>query len=233
MTYRASSNTGNDANTTTKAGPVPSVFAGDIVTATVTRWTNTGAFTTLPTGFFDWGTTFTSSDGQANMHVFWKRVTVNSDATDEPDGLYQFGWAAGSNDWSHLHLYSHSGRLTTGVPIEAIGVGTPGAAGTYGTASVNCTAGADLIWDTYNDSSGTHTPPTGSPTWTERIDFDSGAGATRDNASGGTNTAVGGTSSSTSPALAVLISLPPAAVAAVSDAIKRDKQMRLGALMQM
>lgn len=199
--FRSSSNTGNDANTTTKTLPVPSgAAAGDVVTVVLSRWTNTAAIT-APSGFFDWGITYNSGDGQANVHILWKRLT-GADA-----GNYVFSWTAGSNDWSHAHGFCMTGVISTGTPIEAVN-NWAGTAGTFGSTSVTTASIPGLIWSTYNDSSGTHSPPT-SGSWTEVIDFDSGSGAYLLPAASGTQTASGGSVTSSSPAAAVLIALTP------------------------
>lgn len=198
VAFRSSSNTGNDANTTTKSPAVPTGAAtDDVMVAVVSRWTNTGAFTTIPAGFTDWGTTYTSGDGQANLHIFWKRLT------GADTGTYTWAWTAGSNDWSHAHVFCFSGCVTTGTPIEAVN-NWAGTAGAFGSTSVTTVTQTGLIWSTYNDTSGTHTPPTG---FTEVIDFDSGSGAWRVPGTTGTQTASGGSVTSSSSAAAVLVAL--------------------------
>lgn len=219
MGYVNSSNTGNDANTAAKTAVVPSgLLVGHTVTAILTRWT-TNNTPTIPTGFAARGTVYLSSDGQANLRVFTKPITVTGDTTDEPDGDYDFSWVGGSNDWSHLHVIVNSGRLVSGNPVEDIQVVNASPAGNFGTISVSCSTGADLIWSCYNDSSGAHTPPA---TFTERIDFDSGSSATKDNVSAGTNTITSpnaGSVASSSPAVAVLISLATASAPAASGPV--------------
>lgn len=208
VTFRSSSNTGNDANTTSKAPAVPAGAAiGDVMVAVLSRWTTATAFTTVPTGFTDWGTTYLSGDSQANVHVFWKRLT------GADTGTYTWAWTAGGNDWSHCHVFCFSGCVASGVPIEAAN-GWAGTAGTYGSTSVTTATQPGLIWSTYNDTSGTHTPPTG---FTEVIDFDSGSGAWLVPGTTGTQTASGGSVTSSSSAAAVLIALqaPSAAAPAV------------------
>lgn len=216
MAYRSSGNTGNDANSTTKTVNLSGLGlqVDDTVTAILTRWTNNNA-PTIPTGFTQRGTTMLSSDGQANVRVYTKRITVAGDATDEPDGNYQFSWASGSNDWSHLHIIVHSGRAS-GNPVEDIQFWNAASAGNFGSITVNASTGADLIWTAYNDSAGTHTPPS---TFTERIDFDSGSSATKDNVGAGSQSVTSpnaGSVTSSSPAAAVLISLKAAGGGSVS-----------------
>lgn len=165
--------------------------------AVVTRWTNTAAFTSVPTDFADWGTTYTSGDGQANVHIFWKRLT------GADSGTYTWSWTAGSNDWSHAHVFCFSGVASTGNPIEDVNAWS-GTAGSFGSTSLTTVTIPGLVWSSYNDSNGTHTPPTG---FNEVIDFDSGSGAYLIATSAGTQTASGGSVTSSSPAAAVLIAL--------------------------
>lgn len=208
VAFRSSSNTGNDANTTSKAPAVPAGAAiGDVMVAVLSRWTTATAFTTVPSGFTDWGTTYLSGDSQANVHVFWKRLT------GADTGTYTWAWTAGGNDWSHCHVFCFSGCVASGVPIEAAN-GWAGTAGAFGSTSVTTATQPGLIWSTYNDTSGTHTPPTG---FTEVIDFDSGSGAWLVPGTTGTQTASGGSVTSSSSAAAVLIALqaPSAAAPAV------------------
>lgn len=195
---RSSSNTGNDLNTTTKSPAVPSGAAtNDVMVAVLSRWTTATAFTTIPTGFTDWGTTYLSGDSQANVHIFWKRLS------GADTGTYTWAWTAGGNDWSHAHVFCASGCATTGNPIEGVN-GWAGTAGTFGSTSVTTVTQPLLIWSTYNDTSGTHTPPT---SFTEVIDFDSGSAAWRVPGTTGTQTASGGSVTSSSAAAAVLIAL--------------------------
>lgn len=229
VAFRSSSNTGNDADTGTRAPAVPTgAAAGDIVVVVLSRWTTTTAIT-APAGFTDWGTTYgagTGGAGNANIHIFWKRLS-GADA-----GTYSFSWTGGGSfdSFAHAHAFCFSGCVTTGNPIEAVN-NWAGTAGTFGSTSVTTVTQPGLIWSTYNDSSGTHTPATG---FTEVIDFDSGSGAWLVPGTTGTQTASGGSVSSSSAAAAVLIALAADTGAAVtSDPLRREKQMRLGALLQM
>jgi len=198
MAYRSSSNTGNDSNVSSQAPAVPAgAVAGDVVVVVLSRWGNTSAVT-APAGFTDWGTAYLSGDSAANIRIYWKRLT-GSDS-----GTYTFSWTGSA--WSHAHVFCHSGRVATGNPIEAVN-GWSGTAGSFGSTAVTTATIPDLIWSTYNDSNGTHTPPTG---YTEVADFDSGSAAYKIGTATGSQTASGGSVTSSSPSAAILIALSPA-----------------------
>jgi hypothetical protein len=205
VAFRSSSNTGNDASTTSRAPAVPAgAAAGDVVVVVLTRWTSDSAIT-APSGFADWGTTYPAGTGgntNANVHIFWKRLT------GADTGTYSFSWTNNTGEtWTHAHALCFSGCVSTGTPIEAVN-NWAGTAGSYGSTSVTTVGAPGLIWSSYNDSSGTHTPPS-SGTWTEVADFDSGSAAYRIPGASGTQTASGGSVTSSSPAAAVLIALAP------------------------
>jgi len=208
IAFRSSSNTGNDVSATSAAPAVPTgATTNDIVVVVLSRWTADSAIT-APSGFTDWGTTYPAGTGgntNANLHIFWKRLT------GADSGTYSFSWTNNTgNSWTHGHAFCFSGCVTSGTPIEAVN-NWAGTAGSIGSISVTTTTQPGLIWSVYNDTNGTHTPPTG---YTEVIDFDSGSAAYLVPGTTGTQTASGGSITSSSATGAVLIALkaPGAAV---------------------
>ncbi|HEX6461749.1 MAG TPA: hypothetical protein VFZ58_00555 [Candidatus Saccharimonadales bacterium] len=195
--FRSSSNTGNDTNTSTLSPAVPTGAAtGDIVVAILTRWAGGNPAVTPPAGFSEFGTQIVNGD--AKMNTFWKRLT-SADA-----GTYTFSW--GSAMWSHMHCFCMTGVIASGDPIGSNRSTWTGTAGTYGNTQVTTAFTPGLIWSAYNDTGGTHMPPTD---FTEVIDFDSGAGAYYLPGADGTHTASGATVSSSSNAIIVLVALEP------------------------
>lgn len=221
VAYRSSSTAGDEFQGSSRAPAVPAgAAAGDVVIVFVERWGGNPAIT-APSGFADWGTTYTSGDAASNIHVFWKRLT------GADTGSYTFSWTG--TLWSHAQAICMTGVIASGTPIEAAN-GWAGTAGTYGSTSVTTATIPGLIWKTYNDSSGTHTPPTG---FTEVQDNDCGSLAYRIGTATGSQTASGGTVTSSSPATAVLIALSPAAgggssSAAANTATESDASQPLG-----
>lgn len=205
--YRSSSHTGNDAEASSRAPAVPAGAAvGDVVIVKLSRWGGDPAVT-APSGFTQYPTTFPSGDGAGVVRIFWKRLTA-SDA-----GSYTFSWTGSL--WSHAHAVCFTGVIETGDPIEDVD-GWAGTAGTFGSVSNNTATIPGLLWTTYNDSVGTHTAPTG---FTKIIDNDCGASAYRIASATGTQTASGGSVTSSSPASAVLIALKPAAASGSTGTI--------------
>jgi hypothetical protein len=195
--YRSSSNTGNDSNASQQSPSVPSgAVADDVVVAVVTRWAAINPAITSPSGFNHIGSQVVNGD--AKMDVYWKRLT-GADA-----GTYLFSW--GSAMWSHVHCFCMTGVKLSGDPIGSNISTWTGTAGTFGTTQVTTSFVPGLVWSGYNDSSGTHTPPTN---FTEVIDFDSGAGSYYLPVSSGTNSAANASVTSSSNAIAALIALEP------------------------
>jgi hypothetical protein len=195
--YRSSTNTGNDQLISALSPAVPSgAAADDVVIAIVTRWGGTNPAVTAPAGFSSVGTQATIGD--AKMDIYWKRLT----GTDT--GTYDFSW--GTAMWSHVHCFCMTGVKMSGDPIGANISTWTGTADTYGTTQLTTSFAPGLVWSAYNDSGGTHTPPTG---FTEVIDFDSGTAAYHIPGSAGTYSASNGSVTSSSNAIAALIGLEP------------------------
>lgn len=205
ITFRNSSNTGNDQNVSVLAPAVPSSAAtDDVMVAFLSRWgPGSNPAVTAPSGFTHVGTQVTSGDGGEKLDVYYKRLT------GADTGTYSFSWTGAM--WSHLHVLDFIGVKTSGDPIGAMYVSWSGTAGTFGSIGLSPSFAPALAWSCYNDTGGTHTPPT---SFTEIIDFDSGSAAYYIPGSSGTYNAANGTASTSSPASAVLIALEPASSAA-------------------
>lgn len=195
--YRSSSNTGNDDIVSQCTPAVPAgAAAGDVMVAILTRWGTSNPAVTAPSGFSSVGSQVINGD--AKMNFYWKRLT------GADTGTYTFSW--GSPMWSHVHCFCMTGAIASGDPIGSNISTWTGTADTYGTTQVTTAFVPGLVWSAYNDSAGTHTPPTN---FTEVIDFDSGAGAYYLPGSSGTLSAANGSVTSSSNAIAALIALTP------------------------
>lgn len=201
ITYRNGSNTGNDASVTSRAPAVPAgVQANDVAIVFLSRWGGTNPAVTTPAGFTRLAFQGLSGDSVAKIDVFWKRLT------GADTGTYSFSWTGAM--WSSAETLAFVGVKTTGDPVNGLWNTWTGTAGTFGSTSVTTSFAPALAWNSYNDTSGTHTPPTG---FTETADADCGSAAYRIPGTTGVQTASGGSVTSSSPAAAVLIALEPAA----------------------
>lgn len=208
-------NTGDAADATSHAPAVPTgAAANDIAVVYLGQW-NAGGVTptvTPPSGFTQKGGNWTNTgDGFARNSIWWKRLT-GSDS-----GTYSFSYSA--SFWTTAECAIFRGCITSGDPWDA--VATPLAASwttTIDSISLTTTdAGAALVWCVYNDSGGTHTPPTG---FTEAADNDCGSMAYQVLSSAGSQTASSGTvSTATSGGLWMGALLSSAGGAPASSAV--------------
>lgn len=156
VSFVGASASGNAAETTSLSTAVPAgVQAGDVVVAFFESWTSsTPPTVTPPTGFTQKGGVWASGDAAAQNTTWWKRLT------GADTGNYTFGQS--STRWTTLQVMAFRGVIATGDPFDA--VATP-VAGTYGAVAsmsiVTTDAAGALVFSFYNDTSGTHTPPTG------------------------------------------------------------------------
>lgn len=202
--YRNSSNTGNDTSTTNRAPAVPAGSqSGDVVVVFLSRWDPAiNPAVTAPSGFVR-QFQVTSGDGGSKIDVFWKRLT----AADT--GTYTFSWSGSM--WSSAEAIGFTGVKSSGDPIGANWNAWKGTAGTFGSTSLTTSFIPGLAWNCYNDSAGTHSPPTG---FTETADADCGSLAYLLPGASGTRTASGASVTSSSSSAAVLVALEPEPVAA-------------------
>lgn len=201
VTYKSASNTGNLAFASSRAPAVPAgADEGDVVVVFLDRWESTNPAVTAPAGFTKYATQYTV--GSEKLDIFWKRLTA-ADA-----GTYSFSWSGSM--WSSAQAICLSNVADMSDPIVAIN-NWSGTAGTYGSLSVSTDYKPGLLWHGYNDTAGTHTPPTN---FTEVADADCATTAYRTTGSTGSNTAASGSVSSSSSSLAVLLALAPGGAAA-------------------
>lgn len=198
--YRNSSHTGDDAFTNSRSPAVPvGSVQHDVVVVFLSRWQNATATVSMPTGFTRLPFQALSGDGVARIDAFWKRLT----GTDT--GSYTFSWAGSS--WCSAEAMSLFGVLRSGDPVNGRWSTWAGTAGTFGATSlVTDTIIPGLVWNCYNDSTGTHAPPTG---FTETVDVANGSMAYMLPAAAGTHTASGATVTSSSSSGVVLLALEP------------------------
>lgn len=206
--YRSSSNTGNDLQDTSRSPAVPSgASVNDVMVAIITRWESPNPNTpiTPPSGFTQAGSQVTAGD--AKINVYWKRLT------GADSGTYTFSWSGSM--WSHAHVFCMTGVKTSGDPIGSHFASWTGTAGTFGSVQLTTSFEPGLVWSTYNDTNGTHTPPT---SFTEVIDFDCGSGAYYLPGTTGTHTASNGSVTSSSNAAAIMVALEPEPPPSASNA---------------
>jgi hypothetical protein len=204
--------------------PVPAGAASDHIAVVGIYKETTSAITTVPTGFTNKAALVTSADSRGSLHVYWKRLI----AADS--GTWNFGWTGSA--WRSAVAGLWSGRITSGDPFDGT-VGTGESTTTVNVLNVATTpgsAGGDAVGMWTNFAGGNSwTPPTN---YTERRDNDTTSLHTRDNVAAGTTGSVTATAD-VSGFMKAFLGVLSASVASTSDTVKREKQARLGALMQM
>jgi hypothetical protein len=161
------------------------------------------------------------SGAREKLFVGWKRLS------GADTGNYTITWTLGQ--WNMGHCILVTGGLSVGDPIEASNTAT-GTGTTIPGTSVTTVTQPFLAHFVANENTATGTPPTN---FTEARDGDYLKtnywipGAT------GTHTVSGGsTSASTAKSVALIAIQADGGAAAVSDPLRREKQSRLGALLQ-
>lgn len=154
VAFRSASASGNSANASSRSTTVPAGAAiGDVVVAFVETW-NGAVTVTPPSGFTQKGSVFSSGDGQSQNSVWWKRLT----AADT--GSYSFGYSG--SRWSTVQALCFSGVIATGDPFDVVATPVAGTFGSITSMSLTTTdPNGAQIFTVYNDTTGTHTPPTG------------------------------------------------------------------------
>jgi len=225
VAFRQASNSGGAADVSTRATNVPAgVQINDIVVASLCQWQGGAAPTSMvpPTGFTQ-KDTFTSGDTFAKNTIWWKRLT----AADT--GTYTWSWSNGTF-WTTLQAIAFSGCITTGDPFDGTPTKTSGTFGSITTLTQTLSsAGGGLFWACYNDSTGTHTPPTN---FTETADVDCGSCAYRIPGASGSQSAASASISSSSSAGAWLGALLEDGGAAATSLIV-PRRPRIGSLVQL
>jgi hypothetical protein len=206
----------------------PSLQVNDIVVLNVGQFDHFGAAIGKPAAC----TQFAQAEqGNTRVTGFWKRVTSVGDATDEPDGFYNFTWTDGST-WGNGSSIACSGGITTGDPIGTNFVTGAAVSASFPTLTLPSVGFQPfLAWMAYHaSSSATSDVP---DNFTSVTAQNYGMSAYRVPGSTGVFQSVGATVSASMNLAQILAAIQPAGASATSDALKRDKQMRLSALMQM
>jgi hypothetical protein len=205
VAYVNGTDTGNAVDVSSRAVNVPAgAAAGHIAVVYLGQWQSGSTPTvTAPSGFAQKGAQWTSADNGAKSSIWWKRLTGSGDVS----GTYSFSW--GGTYWTTVQCALFSGCISSGDPWDAVATPTTGTWGSIATISVTSTdANGGLFWAVYNDSAGSHTPPTG---FTEIADNDSGSCAYRIPGSSGSQSASSASITSSSNAgqwLGALLSEP-------------------------
>lgn len=198
---RSSSDTGNTANVTSRSPAVPAgAQVDDVMIAFLDVWETIDPTITVPSGFQQ---IYKVSAGTGvKCYAYWKRLT----AVDT--GTYTFSWTGAMFATAAVHCVS--GAVLTGDPVGTNYNTASGVSTTFPSTTVAPAYGDIplLLWHGYNDSSGTHTPPTG---FAELFDFDSQTGAWRRAAAAGSSTASGATHSVSDDLVSGLIAVQPIA----------------------
>jgi hypothetical protein len=215
--FRSATDSGNTVSVTGRGTNVPAGAAvDDIAVISLCQWESATPTVTPPSGFTQKGATWSSQDGMSKNSIWWKRLTA-ADA-----GTYDFTWTGGSM-WTTVQCALFTGCITTGDPWDAVATPVVGTWGTITTMSVTLSdAGGGMYWAVYNDTAGTHTPPT---SFTELAEADCGTSAYRIPGASGSQSAANGSISSSSSSGAWLGALLPAGGgggAGTSHPLRRD-----------
>lgn len=224
VALRSSSVSGaSDTNGTSCVVPVPSgAAAGDVALLAMEHWETFDATgVTFPAGF----TVVVNgllSGAREKLFVGWKRLT------GADTGNYTITWT--SAQWNMGHCILITGAVTVGDPIEASNTAT-GTGTTIPGTSVTTVTQPFLAHFVANENTASGTPPTN---FTEAQDGDYLKTNYRIPGTTGTHTVSGGsTSASTAKSVALIAVQADGGAAAASDPLRREKQSRLGALLQM
>jgi hypothetical protein len=199
--YRSSSRTGqSDSFVTTLNVPVPSGAAvDDIAIVAIEQWESANPAVTAPSGF---NALTPVVSGSQKLKVWWKRLT----AADT--GNYTFTWTG--SQWSQGQCILQTGAVTSGDPIGTNFNSATSASGTtVPSTSLTVAFIPGLAHFIANENAATKTPPTNH---TEVQDADYLETNYRLPGSSGTFTASGGTTSTSTLILAMLVAVEPASV---------------------
>lgn len=235
VAYRASagSTTGaDDTQTNPRVVNKPiGTLEGDIALVGIEFWSTSNAAPTV-----DWasrgfaqvasiGAIEGGAGGFVSLKAGWKRVAAGESAS------WSFAFAGGTDVWNLGHSISISGALAAGDPIDVFNTASVPSGTTEPAPSVIATLADMLVQFISRENGGLQsTTPTG---FTEVQDGNVLTTNYRILASPATVAPTGGVSSVSTTQLSIHIGVKPAGGIVTSDALKRDKQMRLGALLQM
>ncbi|WP_157360590.1 hypothetical protein [Amycolatopsis thermoflava] len=195
--YRSSSASGTaDTQSTSCVVPVPSgAAAGDIALLAIEQWESFGATNTPPAGFT---LAATVENSTVRMQVYWKRLS------GADTGNYTITWTG--NIWNMGHCILITGAAASGDPIEATNTASSASGTGIPSTTVTTVTQAFLAHFAANDNSGSATPPTG---FTEVQDGQYIHTNYRIPGTTGTQTASGGTISTSGIHVAALIAVKP------------------------
>lgn len=197
--YVASSLSGtSDSFSASCTTPVPAgAAAGHIALYAIEQWESANPTVTWPTGFTQF---INLVAGSQKLKVAWKRLT------GADTGNYVATWTG--SQWNQGQVILISGALASGDPIGSNFNTASGSGTNVPTTSLTIADLAFLAHFVANENSATKTPPT---SFTEVRDANYLATNYRIPGATGTYSASGGTLSASTPSLAALIAISPAA----------------------
>lgn len=211
----STTNTGNSTDVTSRAPAVPTGAAvNDVAFVFLDLWLSNPTVT--PPSGFNLLFSVTGGTGVA-VKCYWKRLT----AADT--GTYSFTWT-GTN-WTTASCTMLRGVKSSGDPVGANFNTAFVTSATFPSTSVNPGYIPGLLWHGYNDTGGSHTPPTSPAGFTETVEVDCATDAIHLPSSGTSFTVTGATVSASSPIMSALVAVeaepagPPAEAAANSSAM--------------
>lgn len=226
VAYVDSTSTGaSDSFVSTVNVPVPTgTAANHVAVLALEQWESANPTVTWPSGFIQ---VTQVVSGSQKLKAAWKRLT-GADA-----GNYTASWTG--SQWTVGHCVLMSGCKTTGDPIGANF--NPATATGTAIPATSLTVGfvPGLLHFVANENSALQTtPPSIGVAMTEVEDSNYLHSNYLIPAASGTFTTSGGVLAASTLQLALLLALEPDGGAAVtSDPVRREKQTRLGALLQM
>jgi len=194
--YRSSSRTGqSDAFVTSVNIPVPSgAAANDIAVIALEQWESANPTVTYPTGFTQF---INVVSGSQKLRAAWKRLTAGD------TGNYTCSWTG--SQWTIGECILATGCITSGSPVDASNTATATSTNVP-TTTITATDLDFLINLVANENSATKTPATN---FTEVQDSDYLETSYRIPGTSGSQSASGGTTSTSTLILAALAGLLP------------------------
>lgn len=194
--FRSSSRTGqSDSFGTSCAIPVPSgAAANDIAVVALEQWESTNPTVTYPANFTQ---VINLASGSQKLKAAWKRLT------GADSGNYTCSWTG--SQWNQGQAILITGAITSGSPIDATNTATATST-TVPTTTVTTTQQDFLVNLVANENAATKAPATN---FTETQDADYLETSYRIPGASGSQSASGGTTSTSTLILAALIAILP------------------------
>lgn len=206
--------------------PVPTgTAANHIAVLTLEQWESSNPAVTWPSGFSQFAQVVS---GSQKLKAAWKRLT------GADSGNYAPSWTG--TQWTVGHCVLMSGCKTTGDPIGANFNTATGTGTAIPVTSLTVGFVPGLLHFVANENAALQTTPPsiGGIAMTEVEDSNYLHSNYRLPAGSGSFTTSGGVLAASTLQLALLVALEPdGGAAATSDPLRREKQSRLGALLQM